>query len=187
MKGRKRLGTPTSGRHSGPKARGRRAARRPGRRRSGSVPSARLHRERTIPQVGAVPCAARSRSACRPEVGVPSRRRHRGAFGRPARRRSAWIHSNCAAPVVQSVGEVRYPGAPSGDRSERELESSPWRNAPGTAEPVSLPFRYALRERTHPAGFGAVNTCADAVAQRVPTGGRRSKPGGVHRGAGPTR
>ena len=29
--------------------------------------------ERTIPRVGVVPCAARSRSACRPEVGVPRR------------------------------------------------------------------------------------------------------------------
>ena len=51
-----------------------------GRQRSGSVPSPPVApRERTIPQVGAVPCAARSRSACRPEVGVPSRRRHQGA------------------------------------------------------------------------------------------------------------
>ena len=41
-------------------------------------------RERTIPQVGAVPCAARSRSACRPEAGVPSRLRHQDA--RPTRR-----------------------------------------------------------------------------------------------------
>ena len=71
------FGTPTSGRHRGPEARGRRAALRPGRPRSGNVPAAPLHRERTIPQVGVAPCAARSRSACRPErrskPGAPSR------------------------------------------------------------------------------------------------------------------
>ena len=43
-------------------------------------------RERTIPQVSAPPCAAQSRSACRPEVGVPGQRRHQGTLTDPSDR-----------------------------------------------------------------------------------------------------
>ena len=51
-------------------------------------------KERTIPQVGAVLCAARSRSACRPEVGVPI------GFSLPI-----WANTNCFAqwPIRRST------------------------------------------------------------------------------------
>ena len=106
-------------------------------------------RERTIPQVGAVPCAARSRSACRPEVGVPSRRRH---FGR-------W--------ALHGV-------APSGSGALRAC--GPTGRVP-TGGRRSKPVRHLRRWALHgvaPSGSGALRACGPTG--RVPTGGRHSGP-----------
>ena len=95
--GRKRVGPPipkaqtawNADLRSAQRAEGPRVARRLSSRATEArgVPSARLHRQRTIPQLGVVPCAARSRTAVptggrRSKPAAPSRRLARRRDGR---------------------------------------------------------------------------------------------------------